>query len=149
MDGFLKKTGQSARDAAVKMAKQAAREPSELLGHTRAQVTGEEVHKEPLVSEIFGESANQPKPDQKKIESQERKRLQEIEAELAEMRNKRSAGEEGWKKEQEILMQKGQAVSGQKNFIEPTVRPRRGFMGGAGSPMKKGGTHEMSKPLTG
>lgn len=147
MDGFIKKTGQSAKDAAIKAAKRVAQEPVEILSHTKAQVVGTDVHKEPLVNEMLASgSTTGPTPlQEQQIHAQGKRRLQELEAELARMRQKRATGEQEWRQQQEQILTP-QKPSEQKVFVEPPSKPRRGMVGPG---QKKGGTKEMVKQVSG
>ncbi|KKQ98586.1 MAG: hypothetical protein UT24_C0009G0086 [Candidatus Woesebacteria bacterium GW2011_GWB1_39_12] len=150
MDSFVKQTKISASDAARKVAKQIAREPIELLKTSKSQVLRQESDTSRLVQEMVsgnGESGEISETQKVEIEAKKRKRIEELEEELKRIRHEREKKEEEWSQLQQQKMGTTQdSVGSHQPFIEPTTKPRRGFMGFL---KKKQGTKEMGKQISG
>lgn len=145
-NGFFKKTASTAADQARKTAQQIAREPYEILKSALPAGMKKESDNSSLVAEMVGIDDNQvgEKINEETVNTQAKKRLEELESEIEKIRQERKAKEEEWKKSQDALMQSEHPAENQ--FIEAQSKKRRGFMGFA---KKKQGTKEMGKQVSG
>ena len=146
-NGFIKKTGQTATDAAIKTARQVAQEPIEIIKSAVPVHMGEKDNSS-LVAEMVQSGQGQEEitnVNEEAINAQAKKRLEELEAEIEKIREERRTQNEEWKKSQETLMQVNQAPQ-EKTFVEAQGKQRKGM---TGFMKKKQGTKEMSKQVSG
>jgi hypothetical protein len=148
-NGFIKKTGQTAADAARKSARQIVREPVEILKTAVPQHLKESGEKDnsSLVAEMVTSGNKHPEEivSEEVLDAQAKKRLEELEAEIEKIREERKIKENEWKESQEAMMQPEQIPS-EKQFIEPSAKQKQGFRGFM---KKKQGTKEMGKQMSG
>jgi flagellar motility protein MotE (MotC chaperone) len=146
-NGFFKKTGQTARDLARKTARQVAREPLEILKSAAPTYLRE---KDSLNIPQAEGVVTPPKAieniDVNALNTQTKKRLEELEQEIQKIRQERAAKLQKWNEEQQALLDEGKSKSEEKTFIEPQSRKKRGFLGFR---KKKQGTKEMGKQVSG
>lgn len=157
--------GKSAREAAKKMAKQIAAEPSELLKSAGTQISGnqnETQSKEQkndvtdsgkelsVMQQVMtgnGRVQQPTKEEEINIHSQAKKRMQELEDEIMRMRQVREQKEQNWEKEQQqILGATPKEEEKKQPLIQPTSIRKRGMTAGT---KQKQGTKEMTKQMSG
>ena len=152
-DNFIKQTKKTAKEQAIKTAKQIAREPSEILKDARSEVTGTpDVHEpKPSVMEQVmtgdGKTEEVSPQEEQSIHSQTKSRLSQIEAELKRLREQREQKSQGWSEEQERLMEPGEQVPEEK--YKPVELPSSPKKGPASPHMAKKGTKEMGRTRKG
>lgn len=148
-DGILKKTKRAAVDEARQIAKQVGREPTEFLAHTKSQALGLETHPK-LDEQIVAGSGKIVAPtstEEEEIKVRARKRLNELEEELNIIRQDRKVKEKEWQDTQAEKMQQNLPKTDEyKTLVQPTTKPRRGFLGLI---KQKQGTKEMGKGPSG
>jgi hypothetical protein len=147
-------TGKSAKQVAIRTAKQFGQEPSELLKVARSQVAGssvEAVSAPSAVAEIMtgGGSVKQPTTEEEaKIHSLAKKRMRELEEEIKRMRQVREGSQAEWEKSQQQAFGTDEHKEGEKKqpLVQPTSIRKRGM---AGQTKQKQGTKEMAKQVSG
>jgi hypothetical protein len=149
MSDAAKKVKSKARDAARRMAKQMGEEPVEFIRSARSQVVPQKEDSEDLIGQIvkpLGEDEIS-QHEKESLEKKARQRIEELEAEIAEMRKKREEQEASWAQSQEEKM-KSKKEESPEPLREPTTRPKRGMVLG-GLRKKKQGTREIGKRPSG
>ncbi|OGM20851.1 hypothetical protein A2955_00405 [Candidatus Woesebacteria bacterium RIFCSPLOWO2_01_FULL_37_19] len=143
-NGFIGKTGQKIGEAARQAAKNVAKEETEFVKSLKTQVSGQS-DQGSIVNEMLqgGDGISKINPaEEKKLENEARKKIQELEDELAKLRAERQKKQVEWSRDQDELM-KSHEEEKQPVLIEPSTKPRRGFIGGDAKSTK--GTGEMLK----
>lgn len=154
MNNFFKQSVKTAKDQAKEMAKKIAREPVEILKTGQNQVTGGSEKKQiaPEISVIDqiitgdGKVKDTTPEEEQAIHAQTKRRLQEIENELRQLRMERE------QKSQEYV--KGQMELMGENKEEPAIKalemPQGKKHGGPPKPgQAKKGTHEVGRQAKG
>ena len=146
-DGFLKKTGQTARDLAKKTARQVAREPLEILKSAApAQLREKDSLNIPQEQIMTAPPKAIDNIDVNALNTQTQKRLEELEQEIQKIRQDRAAKLQKWNEDQQGLMNADKPNAENQTLIEPQAKKKRGFMGFM---KKKQGTKEMGKQASG
>lgn len=151
-NGLIRKVGVKGQDQARQFGKKLAQEPHEFLNAAKAQISKDTPTGQPQAPQGqvgIGSGVSEISPEEKKkIEDAARKRLQEIEQELSNLRLKRRQDYEKWVKEQEAMMGGAQQekLQEQKPLVEPTTVPKRGMITQV---KQKQGTKEIAKQVSG
>lgn len=132
MSNFFKQVGNSARDAAVKAAKQIAQEPSEMFKGAKEQVTGVENKPQSqgpsMMQEVMMGNDNfvpATSAEERSIHAQAKSRLAQIEAELRQIRMQREQASQNWDREQDRQMGVGESQQKQE-FVAPPSKKHHG-----------------------
>lgn len=148
MSNVIKRTGKATRDIAKQSAKKVAHEPFEVLKSAASQATGVKTGEDNnMIAQAMtgdGKVEEISEIEEKQLESQQRRRLNELEGELAKLRHEREAKRQEWENTQEQMM--APPAQEEEILVEPTTRPKVGMMN---PHKKKQGTREMGKRPSG
>lgn len=149
---FFKQVKNSAKEEAIKAARQVRQEPLEILKDINSNVSGQtDIHQKEIsmMQQVMtgdGKVADVSSQDEQKINILAKRRLQEIEQELRRMRILSEQRSGDWVEKQKTLMTEGDVDGKQKVFLEPTPKRKTGMIGPG---QKKQGTKEMGKQYSG
>ena len=151
-NNIFKQVAQSAKQEAIKAAKQMAREPLEILKNAGVNIpVSNESGGQPgmsMMQEVMtgGGSVGELSPSEEQSIHQEAKsRLQQIEAELRQLRMQRERQSQEWAKQQNTLMKGHEGQSGEQpkpSHVEAPGKPKHGPKGPGQS---KKGTQETGR----
>lgn len=152
---FLKQASNSARDAAIKMAKQIGHEPAEILKGAKEQVVGGAENKvqnqgPSMMQEVMtgdGKFVPPTANEEQSIHAAAKNRLAQIEAELRQLRMQREQKSQDWAKEQDKVMGVGQEQPRQE-IVAPPSRKAHGPQG-PGAKKSSGNSMETSRQKKG
>lgn len=153
---FFKTSGNFAKEAAIKMAKQARQEPSEILKSVKEQVVGSTENKvqnqgPSMMQEVMtgdGKFVAPTATEEQSIHSQAKSRLAQIEAELRQLRMQREQRSQEWVKEQEKLISPPQGQEQKPQVVAPPSRKAHGPQG-PGAKKSSGSSMETSRQKKG
>ncbi len=148
-NNFFKQVKESAKEAAIKSARQMVHEPGEILKSSTDQISGGAETAKPemsMMQEVMTGGGKVPdiSPQmEQSIHAAAKSRLQQIEAELRQMRLQREQRSQDWLKAQNEMMNIGnQQIEKPKVSTESTGKPKHGPKG-PGQPKK--GNMEVGK----
>ena len=150
-NNFFKSVGKSAKDEAIKAAKQMRGEPGELLKTTGKQFGLEtnKVEGPSMMQQVMtgdGQVKDVSPIEEQAIAIQTKRRLQEIEAELRQLRQQREQKSIDWQKQQNELLGIGmEAQENKQKQTEQVVAPHTPTKGPKGPQQAKKGSMEIGR----
>jgi len=150
-NGLIRGAKQQAIDVARQIAEQTAQELLEIPKKAPAQAMGMETLGASTTPQSMKPKTNvqtNAPSLAEQVTKEDKRKLDYLERELDALRRKKKLEEE--QKRQFEQMQMSQAQPSKNQLVEPTTRPKRGFLGGIRQAIKqKQGTQEMAKGPSG